>query len=303
MRVSRLTYRAPDGETRDGAGHLRDRPCGPRHPFRQCPGCPKLFRRRQGSGKHQPGAARSSGAPHGYPGEGRRDRHRIPWMRDLPPHKGRNRSYKAGAEDLLREAGRPQFPMHRRCKPSGPPCQQREDLETGCRRTIEAEGKLDLSGKEPAFTLTTKITALEHFSETQVETDISGDLHIAGTTQDFEGTFSFGNKGESWKDLTLKGKVRGDTEVIEPTSRRRCSAAPSRAMRACPGRPPRDCPQYHRPQPRARQTGLEGKPEYRHKGELLFPEEHPMEGPHGLPGKEHFPGKGGVGARGRFISR
>lgn len=148
--------------------------------------------------------------------------------------------------------------------------------------TIEAEGKLDLSGKEPAFTLTTKITALDISPETQVETDISGDLHIAGTTQDFEGTFSFGNKGESWKDLTLKGKVRGDTEVIElkdlqakvlggaisgnASVSRETPTRLSAVLTASGLNPARVRPD------------LEGNLNIDMKGELLFPEEHPMEG-------------------------
>ena len=148
--------------------------------------------------------------------------------------------------------------------------------------TIEAEGTLDVSGKEPAFTLSAKVAGLNLAPETKMKTDISGDLHVAGTTENFEGTFSLGNRGESWKDMTLRGKVRGDPKIIEITDieTRVLGGTISGNMSASRGTEMRLSARFTASglNPARLRPDLEGNLNIDVKGQLLLPGEHPMEG-------------------------
>jgi translocation and assembly module TamB len=148
--------------------------------------------------------------------------------------------------------------------------------------TIEAQGKLDFSRKEPAFAVSAKIGGLDIGPETKVKTDISGDLRIAGTTEDFEGTFSLGNKGESWKDMTLRGKVRGDAKIIElkDVEAKVLGGAISGNISASRGTGMRLSARFTGSglNPARLRPDLEGNLNIDVKGQLVFPEEHPVEG-------------------------
>lgn len=83
------------------------------------------------------------------------------------------------------------------------------------RGTVEAEGSLDVSGNRPAFTFSARITGIDLAPEVPVGTNLSGNLDVAGNTDSFKGRLYLRNNGASWKQIELKGNIRGDRERIE----------------------------------------------------------------------------------------
>lgn len=81
--------------------------------------------------------------------------------------------------------------------------------------TIEVKGMLDVSGNKPAFTLSAGITGLDLAPEAPLDTSLSGNIDIAGTLDDFKGRFNLVNPGASWRQIELKGDIRGSNEHIE----------------------------------------------------------------------------------------
>ena len=88
-------------------------------------------------------------------------------------------------------------------------------LKAGEKGTLEAEGRLDLSGENPAFSISARFAGLDLFPEVPLETDLSGKLAIAGTTEDFKGSFDLKNSGPHWKEIELAGGIYGDGAMIE----------------------------------------------------------------------------------------
>lgn len=152
----------------------------------------------------------------------------------------------------------------------------------GAGGTIEAEGTLDVSGKEPAFTLSAKITGLDIGPETKVKTDISGHLDIAGTMEDFAGTVSLGNRGASWKEMDLKAKLKGDARTIELTDlqAKLLAGSISGSVSASRETDMRLTARFtgSNLNPARLRPDLDGDLNIDVKGELFVPEKRPMEG-------------------------
>ncbi len=90
-------------------------------------------------------------------------------------------------------------------------------MEKDRKGNVEAEGVLDVSGSKPAFTLSAKITELDLAPEVTVDTDLSGNLDIWGTMENYRGKFNLRNKSTSWKQIELGGNIYGVTDRIELT--------------------------------------------------------------------------------------
>lgn len=148
--------------------------------------------------------------------------------------------------------------------------------------SAEARGTLDVSGGEPAFTLSAKVTGLDLAPEVKTSTDLSGNLDIAGTLKGFEGKFDLKNRGASWKSMELKGGIRGDSELIELKDLEArllggvilgdFSASRARDMRLSTRFTAKGL------NPARLHPGLEGNLNLELKGQLLIPENQPMEG-------------------------
>jgi len=80
---------------------------------------------------------------------------------------------------------------------------------------IEAKGTVDLSGKTAVFSLFARITGLDLAPEVAAGTDLSGNIEVAGSMEDFKGTVNLKNRGASWKAMELKGNIAGGSEGIE----------------------------------------------------------------------------------------
>ncbi len=81
--------------------------------------------------------------------------------------------------------------------------------------SIEATGVLDLSGNKPAFALSTKIIGLDIEPETNVATDLSGNLAISGTFEEYNGRFNVKNIGASWRSVELDANIHGDIDHVQ----------------------------------------------------------------------------------------
>lgn len=148
--------------------------------------------------------------------------------------------------------------------------------------SVEADGTLDLSGNEPAFTFAAKLTGLDLAPEVPMGTDLSGNITIAGTMEDFTGTIDLKNLGTSWKEIALKGNLRGDGELIElkdlearllgGTVHGRIDISRAQDMTLSAGFTGKNL------NPARIRPGLEGNLNFEAKGKLKLPENQPMEG-------------------------
>ncbi len=147
---------------------------------------------------------------------------------------------------------------------------------------IEAKGTLDVSGNKPAFALSARITGLDLAPEVPVDTDLSGNFDIAGTTEGFKGKFDLKNPGTSWKAIELKGDIRGDAGRIELTDIQgkllggtvlgKLQASRDRGITVSADLAGKDL------DPAKIQPGLQGNLNFGLKGQLQIPENLPMEG-------------------------
>lgn len=148
--------------------------------------------------------------------------------------------------------------------------------------SVEAAGTLDLSGNKPAFTFAAKFTGLDLAPEVPTATDLSGNITVAGTMEDFTGTVDLKNVGTSWKEIALKGNLRGESELIElkdlearllgGTVLGHIGISRARDMTLSAGFTGKNL------NPARIKPGLEGNLNFEAKGELQLPENQPMEG-------------------------
>jgi translocation and assembly module TamB len=80
--------------------------------------------------------------------------------------------------------------------------------------TLDANAAIDLSGVEPAFDISGKLTRVNLAPELPQDTSLSGDVKAAGTMDSFQGYFSISNAGQAWKEMALRGDITGSGQVI-----------------------------------------------------------------------------------------